>query len=110
MANQTAVTPFVDGAISFLRRSSLLVVWAFQYLAIVPAWAAWKITVWTFVTFGMAGLLIFIPIVGWGILYLRWKDRQEERRHTEMLTAVRPEMAPVKAPNRLLTPWLLSWW
>ena len=85
-----------------LKVSALLLVWTFQYLLYVPAAALWRAVKLVVKVLGYTVLWVFVPILGWFILYKRWKDKQ----HTELAYAMRGEEMPNKS---LLTPWGLDW-
>ena len=85
-----------------LKLTVLLVVWTFQYLLYVPAAALWRAAKLAVKVLGYTVLWVFVPIVGWVVLYKRWKDKQ----NTELAYAMRGEELPDKS---LLTPWGLDW-
>lgn len=96
------------------RRVGLVTLWTFQYAMIAPmgllllgCWKATKL-------FGWGVLLIFVPLIGWAVLYLRYRDRAEQRRHEEVMTAIAPTYPPLRvgptAVERLVQPWAGGAW
>lgn len=62
----------------------LVFVWAFQYTIGALAVGVWKIC-----STLPAVILIFIPIIGWIVLYVLHRNRVKERHHAELVHAVR---------------------
>lgn len=85
-------------------------VWPTQYLVVVPAAYILRLTLAAFKVLGVAAILLFIPLIGWVILYFVWRsharERNAERRHREILAVT--TTGATGLPRSLWTPWLLG--
>ncbi len=90
---------------------ALTLVWPTQYLIVVPVVWVYRLIAALFKVVGVAIVLIFIPFLGWAVLYViysgRKRERAAERRHREQMAALAPHAVLEAAPARSITrPWL----
>jgi Flp pilus assembly protein TadB len=99
----------------------ILVVWPVQYMGIVPLWLMWRATVFCWRVFiavvkfaahagCIAFALLFLPIIGWIILFIWLLLRRSDKRTKEILKTLKEEKkAEVKEKRQRITrPWLLN--
>ena len=97
---------------SLLTALAVLLLWPIQYLFVVWVVLLWRVFVVLLKVVGFAAVLIFIPFIGWAILFLVWLvkrgDKKADQRHAEMMAALG---APVVIEGKKVSvwrPWLLD--
>ncbi len=87
-----------------------LTLWTLQYGFLVWVYAAWRLTVTTAKTAGVAVVLLFVPILGWIVLYLIIShSRSAERHHAESMAAMGHPITAGTDWKAVFTPWALAW-
>jgi hypothetical protein len=101
-----------ESRVNWLLLALAVPLWLVQYLLFVPVVILWRVFV-AIVRFalmvGLWGLLLlFLPIIGWGILLVLLLSRRDDRRYRELVEAIAAREGIDTRRRSLFRPWLID--